>query len=233
MSVVPQSMLDLSELTELQSGDRMTREEFHRIYEKTPRHIKAELIGGTVYVASPLRLTHGNGHLHLGMLFAAFELNTPGVQGGDNTTVILGEDSEPQPDLLLRILPEYGGQSSTSRKDYIVGSPEFVAEIAHSSHALDLNAKRDDYTRYGVREYLVVLPGQKRFHHFDLVAEKELPIEGDGIIRVRTFPGFWINSQAFFAKDYHRLMGTLQLGLDSNEHAQFVNRLAEARQSRK
>ena len=32
----------------------MNREEFHRLYEQTPEGFKAELIGGIVYVASPL-----------------------------------------------------------------------------------------------------------------------------------------------------------------------------------
>ena len=34
--------------TELHSGDRMTREEFHEIYSRMPESFKAELIGGTV-----------------------------------------------------------------------------------------------------------------------------------------------------------------------------------------
>ncbi len=40
---------------QLHSGDRMLRREFHRLYEKTPDGFKAELVGGTVYVASPLK----------------------------------------------------------------------------------------------------------------------------------------------------------------------------------
>ena len=53
----------------LHNGDRMTREEFHRLYEATPEHLRAELIGGIVYVASPLRIRHGSNHLPLGTVF--------------------------------------------------------------------------------------------------------------------------------------------------------------------
>src|SRR5947209_16507018 len=70
---------------ELHNGDRMTREEFHRIYEQMPEDFQAELIGGIVYVASPLKRRHGTNHLPLGTLFFTYESNTPGVESGDNT----------------------------------------------------------------------------------------------------------------------------------------------------
>lgn len=55
----------------LQNGDTMDREEFHRLYEQTPQDFKAELIGGVVYVASPLYPGHGKPHLLLGAVVAA------------------------------------------------------------------------------------------------------------------------------------------------------------------
>ena len=131
---------------ELHRGDRMTREEFHRIYEAMPEGFRAELIGGIVYVASPRKRRHGTNHLPLGTLFFAYEAHTPGVESGDDTTILLGEEGEPQPDLYLRILPEFGGQSLTTDNDYVEGAPELIAEVAQSSRSIDLHAKRDDYT---------------------------------------------------------------------------------------
>ena len=81
---------DLEKL-ELHNGDRMTQPEFHRIYEQMPEDFRAELIGGIVYVASPLRISHGNNHMPLSSLFFAYESDTPGVQSGDNVTIILGK----------------------------------------------------------------------------------------------------------------------------------------------
>ena len=52
MATVPESAA-ATERLELHSGDRMTREEFHRIYEQMPDDFEAELVGGTVYVSSP------------------------------------------------------------------------------------------------------------------------------------------------------------------------------------
>lgn len=43
--------------------------------------------------------------------FLAYAGRTPGLEAGDNATVILGDEDEVQPDLFLRILPRHGGQS--------------------------------------------------------------------------------------------------------------------------
>ncbi|HZL37501.1 MAG TPA: Uma2 family endonuclease [Tepidisphaeraceae bacterium] len=214
---------------ELQTGDRMRREEFHRVYEQTQEDFKAELIGGIVYVASPLRIGHGKPHLLLGSAFAAYESATAGVDTSDNTTVLLGDDSEPQPDLYLRILPEYGGQSRTAPDDYVSGPPELIAEVALSSRSIDLHGKRDDYTRHGVLEYLVLSPAEPRMYWFDLRNGQELPAPADGVYKMRAFPGLWIDSAALFAKDYAKLMATLQQGLATAEHAAFVKRLGSSR----
>ncbi len=216
------------EVDELHSGDRMTREEFHRIYEKMPEDFKAELIGGIVYVASPTRHRHGKHHLLLGAVFCAYEASTPGVDAADNATVILARDAEPQPDLYLRILPQYGGQSKTTKDDYVEGSPEFVAEIAHSTHALDLHAKRDAYARYGVLEYLVLSLKERRLRWFDLRSERELAADSDGVCRVHTFPGLWINVEGLLHENYQQLMATLKQGLETPEHAAFIKRLEGA-----
>ncbi len=229
MSAVSTPPRSFAEPVQLHSGDRMNRQQFHRLYKQTARKFKAELIGGIVYVASPLRRSHGNEHLHLGMLFSAYELNTPGVEAGDNATVILGDESEPQPDLYLRVLRECGGQSSTDEDDYVIGAPELVAEISHSSVAIDLHDKRDDYAHNGVREYLVATLADRKLHWFELPSMTELAPDADGILRVRYFPGFWIHVEALFAHDFQRLMDTLQQGLSTPEHAAFVKRLREAR----
>jgi len=224
---VPPSVL--SDIPEFHSGDRMTREEFHRIYEQMPEDFKAELIGGIVYVASPLRLGHGTLHFPLGSLLFAYEAHTPGVQSGDNTTLLLGDDSEPQPDAFLRVLPEYGGRSKTTSDDYLEGAPELIAEIAYSSRSIDLHAKRKDYARYGVLEYLVISVKERELRWFDLKGDQELAIPADGVVRVRTFPGLWIHAEGLLAKDHGRMMETLEAGLATGEHREFVERLAKAK----
>ncbi|RIK81742.1 MAG: Uma2 family endonuclease [Planctomycetota bacterium] len=213
--------------TELHSGDRMSRAEFHERYAKTADPFRAELIGGTVYVASPSRALHALGFTPLLTLCGLYESRTPGVEAGAEATVQLGPDSEPQPDIFVRIRPDRGGQSGTSPDGYITGAPELLIEIAHSSRSIDLHAKRDDYRRYGVREYLVVSVEERKVFWFDLAADEPLTIAPDNIIRVRTFPGLWIDEAALFERDFTRLFAALERGLATADHAAFRDTLAK------
>ena len=218
-----------SRIESLHNGDRMSREEFHARYRQLSEDVDAELIGGVVFMAAAMRRRHGTNHLPLGTLFFAYESHTPGTESGDNTTILLGDDGEPQPDLYLRVLPECGGQSRTTPDDWLEGPPELVAEIAHSSRSIDLHAKRDDYARYGVREYLVLSLEDSKLYWFDLTKDELLAPEADGILRLRTFPGLWIHEAALFAKDFPQLMSTLQLGLATQQHSAFVTQLQTAK----
>lgn len=215
---------------QLHNGDRMTREEFHRIYQQMPDDFRAELIGGTVYVSPALRQPHGTNHLPLGTIFFLYEGSTPGVESGDNTTILLADESEPQPDLFLRVMDEYGGQSHLTHEQYVAGPPELVAEIAHSSRSIDLHAKRTDYARHGVKEYLVLCIAEQKLLWFDLVGHNQLSADPEGVFRIREFPGLWVHGDALIARDSARLVATLQQGLATPEHAAFVTRLAETRQ---
>jgi hypothetical protein len=210
----------------LHNGDRLTQAEFHRRYEAYPEDVKAELIGGIVYLPSPVRWPHGSYHPHLNGVFWLYAGSTPGVEGLDNTTMILGEFSEPQPDLALRILPEFGGQSRENTEEYIEGASELLAEIAPSSVAIDLHGKKDDYQRAGVQEYLVLCVAEQELHWFHFPTGRTLKPDRQGIARSRIFPGLWLDVPALFARDSARLVAAVQQGLASRAHAAFVKRLA-------
>jgi Uma2 family endonuclease len=214
------------------NGDRMKQPEFHFRYEAYPEDVKFELVGGTVYMASPLRRPHGVYHTELGLVLGFYRAETPGVEAVDNATLILGEDSEPQPDLCLRILTEYGGRSRVNADEYLVGPPELVAEVAHSSRAIDLNPKRQDYERTGVREYLVRSIEEQQLHWLDFASGRPVRPGRAGVARSRVFPGLWVHVPALLARDSRRLIETVQQGTASRPHAAFVRRLEKARRGR-
>lgn len=216
----------------LVTGDRMTQREFHRRYETYPEDIKFELIGGIVYMTSPLRWRHGRYHVKLATVFGRYEEATPGVEAGDNATTILGEESEPQPDLAVRILPECGGRSRLNAKEYVVGPPELVAEIAYSTRAIDLHLKRNDSQQAGVIAYLVVCLEEQELHWFHFPTGSPLRPNRQGIYQSRVLPGLWVNGSALFDDGMRRLSATLRQGLASREHAAFVKRLQAARRKR-
>src|ERR1051325_4082577 len=128
-TVLPTPPKEGEKIPPLEHGDRLTREEFERRYDAMPHLKKAELINGVVYIPSPLRFgRHGRPHLHLNTWLGNYITATPGVDGGDNCSVKLDFENEPQPDDILIILPEYGGQSRIDQDDYIIGAPELTAE---------------------------------------------------------------------------------------------------------
>ncbi len=135
----------------LENGDRLTRHEFERRYEAMPHFKKAELIEGVVYVASPLRYRrHGKPHECIMAWLGLYCSATPGVELADNFTVRLDLDNEPQPEALLRIDEELGGQSYITEDEYVKCAPELIVEVASSSAAYDLHDKLKAYRRSGV-----------------------------------------------------------------------------------
>ena len=213
----------------LHNGDRLAQPEFHRRYLTHPEDAKFELIGGVVYMASPLKHEHGTYHFKLSQVLGLYEAATPGVEGADNMTAILGEKSEPQPDLMLRLLHECGGQSDYNEDNYLVGPPELVAEIAHSSRAIDLGRKRLDYLAAGVQEYVVFSVEERELHWFHFPSRKKLKAGKDGVWKSRVFPGLWLDGPALVARDSARLIATVQKGIASPEHAAFVRKLQATR----
>ncbi|MCI0362111.1 MAG: Uma2 family endonuclease [Planctomycetaceae bacterium] len=219
----------------LYAGDHLHQREFHRRYEAYPDPAaRFELIGGIVYMMTPAGYDHSKGDYRITGLVFQYERATRGVEGGQNVTVILGEASEPQPDNVLMIRAEYGGKVRIRGKKtrYIVGPPELVFEIAHSSLSIDLYEKRRDYRTGGVLEYLVLDIERRAVHWFDLRADEPLKIPADGIVKSRAFPGFWIDTRALMARDVNRLADCLDRGIASEEHGRFVAELASRRRQR-
>jgi len=148
---------------------------------------------------------------------------TAGLQTGDNATTRLDADNEPQPDALLRVLPEFGGQSSTSEDGYIEGAPELIAEITASTESYDLHDKKNVYRRNGVREYLVVLTRSEEIHWWSLEegAYEEIVPE-KGVLKSRVFPGLWLAPEALLAGEMKAVLEMLQEGIATAEHATFL-----------
>jgi Uma2 family endonuclease len=214
----------------LEPGQRLDRATFHARYEAMPPETRAELIGGVVYMPSPLSLDHGRRDSRITYWLGHYWRATQGVEAPSNASVLLDDQGEPQPDVLLRILPECGGQSRNEGK-YIGGAPELIVEVASSSRRIDLGPKFQDYQRAGVLEYVVVALDPDEvfwFVHRDdqLVA---WPAGPDGVFRSEVFPGLWLDPDALFADDMDRLIATLDRGLATPEHADFTAHLAARR----
>lgn len=216
----------------LEPGDRLTRAEFERRYEAMPDLKKAELIEGVVHMPSPVRYgRHARPHAKLIAWMAVYESGTAGVGVADNATARLDLENEPQPDAMMLIDPECGGQARISGDDYVENAPELVGEVTSSRVSFDLNTKLRVYRRSGVREYIVWRVLDEELDWFVLRADEYVQLEPDtdGLLKSETFPGLWLDAAALLRGDLSTVLTTVQRGLSSPEHVEFVRRLSQQR----
>lgn len=213
----------------LRDGDRLTRDEFERRWDAMPEVKKAELIDGVVYMPPALSIDHGTPHFDLITWLGMYRILTAGVSGSDNASICFDDDNMPQPDALLRILEEYGGQSRVTSDRYLEGGPELIAEISRTTVDKDLGPRREVYRRFGVREYIVWRVADRSVDWFVLRGGYYHPLApgSDGIVRSEVFPGLWLDPAALVNADAARVLQVAQLGHGSPEHIAFI---AELRQ---
>ena len=213
----------------LVEGQRLDRATFHERYRAMPPGTRAELIGGVVHMASPLGFAHGRRDSDVSDWLGYYTLRTPGVLKALNTTTQFDDYGEPQPDNLVLIPAELGGQTRIV-DGFIVGAPELVVEVGKSSRRLDLGAKKLDYERAGVLEYVFVGidPDEVRWFCRRDGRFAELVPGTDGIFRSEVFPGLWLDPPALLVGNVAGAVAVLDRGIATPEHAAFAARLATA-----
>ncbi len=212
----------------LEEGQHLSRDEFERRYDATPNIWKAELIEGVVHMPPPVSFEgHSSPHFDLITWLGMYKVTTPGVRGGDNSSLRLDLSNMPQPDACLLIDPARGGSARIDADDYIAGAPALVAEVSSSSIYRDLGSRLTIYQRNGVREYLVWRVQAGAVDWFVLRDGQFVKLAADenGILRSETFPGLWLDVAALVRGDIARVLAVLQQGTATPEHAAFVTRL--------
>jgi Uma2 family endonuclease len=211
-------------------GDFLSRDEFLRRWEAMPWLKRAELIGGVVYMPSPVSTPHGWMENDVATWLGVYKAATPGCAAANNSTWLMSEDDAPQPDTSLCILPEYGGQSRMEGS-YSSGAPEFLVEVCLSRTAYDLHQKLEVYQQAGVREYLAVLMHEHevRWHRLTGGRFEVVPVPADGVHCSAVFPGLRLDAPALLRGDLARVLAVLNEGIHSPEHQAFVQQLAAKR----
>jgi Uma2 family endonuclease len=213
----------------LHNGDHLSRPEFERRYAAMPHVKKAELIEGVVFMPSPVSNPHSQSHSDLIGWLSYYRAFTPGIGSGDNGTLRLDLDNEPQPDAFLRILEMHGGQSRIDADGYVEGAPELVAEVAVSRVSIDMHQKLHVYRRNGVKEYVVWRVEDQAIDWFILRGGQFDPLPlTSGLYQSETLLGLWLDPAALLAGDLARVFQVVQQGIASPERAAFVARLQQA-----
>jgi Uma2 family endonuclease len=215
----------------LAAGDRLTWPEFEERWDADPEIKRAELIGGRVYMPSPLSNRHGETQGDLATWLGHYAARTPGVRMVTAGACRMLQDA-PQPDLLLRVLEDCGGQSRVRGK-YLHGAPELVAEVCLTSAAYDLHDKMELYRTAGVQEFVaaILAENEVRWHRLVEGEYEVVATDSAGVIRAATFPGLWLHVPSLLSGDLAQLLQKLDTGLASPEHAAFAAELARRRKS--
>jgi Uma2 family endonuclease len=203
----------LSPSTSLESGDRLTREEFHQRYCARPEIAKAELVQGVVYVSSPVRHgVHSKQHGIVILWLGTYATAHPDLDVSDNATLFIEPESELQPDAALFRLSSSGGNVRMTEHGYLEGVPDLIVEIAASSASYDLHDKMEVYRQAGVPEYVVWRVLDRQIDWFDLINGRYVRREPDanGIIESKTFPGLRLNVAAMLAENRAAVLAALR-----------------------
>ncbi len=194
----------------LESGDRLTRDEFHRRYCARPDIKKAELVEGVVYVGGRVGLlVHGQPHAQMVGWLGAYVAKHPSLRVGDSATVILDDRNEVQPDAFL-FREEPDGSYIGSDK-FVYGAPQLVVEVTASSASYDLHDKKEAYRRAGVREYVVWRVNDGMVDWFRLRGDEYVWVEpdADGVIESAVFPGLRLAVQKLLTGDVAGVLAAL------------------------
>jgi Putative restriction endonuclease len=220
-------------ITPLRAGDVLTWPEFERRWQAMPELSKAELLDGVVRMPPPVSDEHSTPHFNLVYWLGCYRAATPGIVGSDNGTIRLDLHNAPQPDAFLRILPEFGGRARLDATHYVVGAPELVAEISVSSVAADLNEKLELYRTNDVQEYIVWRVPDRAVEWYVLRdgQYQRLTPDAAAVLRSETLPGLWLDEAALVRDDLVAVDTCVRQGTASPEHAAFVERLRQHRQT--
>src|ERR1041385_5042479 len=82
------------ELPPLENGDHLDQKTFHERYRAMPPDVRAQLIGGIVYLGSRVTADHGRYQVTLARLLDAYDEATPGVEGYQSITIKMADFAE-------------------------------------------------------------------------------------------------------------------------------------------
>lgn len=172
---------------------------FEQFCERIPEGMKADLIDGVIRVASPDNIQHHEIDAWFLIVLTLF-LKKRKIKGrvfGFRIAFRLDDENGPEPDLAY-VCPE---RVHLIRKTHIKGPPDWALEIVSpSSVERDYDDKRNQFERFGVREYWIIDPLEERMTCYRLGKNgkyKEVRSR-DGKMHSQVIPGFWVRPEWFW-----------------------------------
>lgn len=184
---------------------RDRRDELYDEYLRVPSHLRAEIVGGTLYVFPRPAPRHANASSGLGG-----ELRGPFQRGrgGPGGWWILDE-SELQLEAKVPIVPDLAGwrlerMPALPETAHFAVVPDWVCEVlSRSTEKLDRDEKLPYYAAHGVRHAWLIDPVDKRLEVYTLDDDRRWRgvrvYEGDTVVRADPFAAIELDLGALWA----------------------------------
>lgn len=185
---------------------RDPRDDLYEEYLQVPAHLRAEIVGGTLYVSPRPAPAHANAASVLGG-----ELSGPFQRGrgGPGGWWILFEP-ELQLDLKAPTVPDLAGWRAERMPDlpetaYFTIVPDWICEVlSRSTEKLDRDEKLPYYAHHGVRHVWLIDPLDKRLEVYTLGDDRTWravrTFEGDAPVRAEPFTAIELELAALWTK---------------------------------
>jgi len=161
--------------------------------------MKADLIDGVIYVASPDNIQHNDIDMWFAEVLRRYlrKRKIKGCVYGFRIAFRLDDENGPEPDLAY-VCPE---RVHLVRKTHVKGPPDWALEIVSpSSVERDYEKKYKQFERFGVREYWIIDPMEERMSCYRLGKNgkyKEIRAR-DGKMHSQIISGFWVKPAWFW-----------------------------------
>jgi Uma2 family endonuclease len=165
---------------------------FGDFLELVEEHVKADLIDGNIYMASPESFDHNK---IVGFLYRLVELYTEHYELGEvvinKVAFRLTAKSGPEPDVAF----VQSSRTAIIKHGYVDGAPDFAIEVVSpDSVDRDYELKREAYESAGVREYWIIDPGEQSATFLEHDGQKFVERFAENhIIRSTAIPGFYVD----------------------------------------
>ena len=158
-------------------------------YLALPDDVRAELIGGELYVTPSPTLRHQDAVAMIWRLLDGHAVRT----GAGRAWVAPADVHLPSGDIVQPDVLFVRGDRMEIARDVVEGAPDLVVEVVSPSNAeRDRVVKRDLYATNGVPAYWIVDPGEGTIEVLRLEGAAYAPegyFEGDRVLATPAFPG--------------------------------------------
>jgi hypothetical protein len=152
-----------------------------------------------------------------------YRLFTPGIYVCLHVPVVLDENTRIVPGLIAMVNHGRLKQCEPVTLGF-EGPPNFVLDVFDADEMAEYKARRSDFERSGVTEYVVVENAERLRLHWnrhDGSRFVDAAADRNGVIKSKALPGLWIPVKALATRDWWAILSAIEYGVTRLGHHEF------------